>query len=111
MTRYLVQMKPDKLDHIIAMVALYRPGPDELHPRLHRPHARQGRRWSTGTLRMAPIFDSTFGIPVYQEQLMRAAVELAGYTPSESDELRSAISKKKKQRDREAPAGSSSRGP
>ena len=46
---------------------------------------------------MAPIFDSTFGIPVYQEQLMRAAVELAGYTPSESDELRSAISKKKKE--------------
>ncbi|MBI3737527.1 MAG: hypothetical protein HY258_00585, partial [Chloroflexi bacterium] len=46
---------------------------------------------------MAPIFDSTYGIPVYQEQLMRAAVELAGYTPSESDELRKAISKKKKE--------------
>jgi DNA polymerase-3 subunit alpha len=46
---------------------------------------------------MEPIFSDTFGIPVYQEQLMRAAVELAGYTPSESDELRKAISKKKKE--------------
>jgi DNA polymerase-3 subunit alpha len=44
--------------------------------------------------KMEPIFRDTYGIPVYQEQLMRAAVELAGYTPSESDELRKAISKK-----------------
>ena len=46
---------------------------------------------------LEPIFKDTYGIPVYQEQLMRAAVELAGYTPSESDELRKAISKKKKE--------------
>src|ERR1051325_1175924 len=43
---------------------------------------------------MEPIFSDTYGIPIYQEQLMRAAVELAGYTASESDELRKAISKK-----------------
>src|SRR6185369_15636750 len=47
--------------------------------------------------RLEPIFKDTYGIPVYQEQLMRAAVEIAGYTPSESDELRKAISKKKKE--------------
>src|SRR6185369_10087174 len=47
--------------------------------------------------RLEPIFRDTYGIPVYQEQLMRAAVEIAGYTPSESDELRKAISKKKKE--------------
>jgi DNA polymerase-3 subunit alpha len=45
--------------------------------------------------KMEPIFKDTYGIAIYQEQLMRAAVELAGYTPSESDELRKAISKKK----------------
>ncbi len=96
MTRYLVQMKPTKLDDIIAMVALYRPGPMQFIPdyiaRMHGEAQVEYRHPS-----MAPIFNSTYGIPVYQEQLMRAAVELAGYSPSESDELRSAISKKKKQ--------------
>ena len=96
MTRYLVQMKPTKLDHIVAMVALYRPGPMQFIPdyiaRMHGEAEVEYRHPA-----MAPIFDSTYGIAVYQEQLMRAAVELAGYTPSESDELRSAISKKKRQ--------------
>lgn len=96
MTRYLVQMKPTKLDHIIAMVALYRPGPMQFIPdyiaRMHEEAAVEYRHPS-----METIFGSTYGIPVYQEQLMRAAVELAGYTPSESDELRRAISKKKKE--------------
>ena len=96
MTRWLVQMKPSRLDHIIAMVALYRPGPMQFIPdyiaRMHGEAQVEYRHPA-----MAPIFDSTYGIPVYQEQLMRAAVELAGYTPSESDELRKAISKKKKE--------------
>ena len=96
MTRYLVQMKPTTLDHVIAMVALYRPGPMQFIPdyiaRMHGEAAVEYRDPA-----MAPIFGSTYGIPVYQEQLMRAAVELAGYTPSESDELRKAISKKKKE--------------
>jgi DNA polymerase-3 subunit alpha len=96
MTRYLVQMKPNRLDDIIAMVALYRPGPMQFIPDyIARMHGEAGVEYRHPAL--APIFDSTYGIPVYQEQLMRAAVELAGYTPSESDELRSAISKKKKQ--------------
>ena len=96
MTRFLMQMKPTKLDHIIAMVALYRPGPmNFIHDYIERMHGRAKIEYRHPAL--APIFDATFGIPVYQEQLMRAAVELAGYSPSESDELRSAISKKKKQ--------------
>ncbi len=93
MTRYLVQMKPKNLDNIIAMVALYRPGPMQFIPdyiaRMHGEAEVEYRHPA-----MEPIFQDTFGIPVYQEQLMRAAVELAGYTPSESDELRKAISKK-----------------
>ncbi len=96
MTRYLVQMKPKSLDNIIAMVALYRPGPMAFIPdyiaRMHGEAEVEYRH-----PKLEPIFKDTYGIPVYQEQLMRAAVELAGYTPSESDELRKAISKKKKE--------------
>jgi len=96
MTRYLVQMKPKSLENIIAMVALYRPGPMAFIPDyISRMHGESKVEYRHASL--APIFDSTYGIPVYQEQLMRAAVELAGYTPSESDELRKAISKKKKE--------------
>ena len=95
MTRWLVQMKPKTVEHIIAMVALYRPGPMAFIPdyiaRMHGEAEVEYRHPS-----LAPIFDSTYGIPVYQEQLMRAAVELAGYSPSESDDLRKAISKKNK---------------
>ncbi|MDD2921536.1 MAG: BglII/BstYI family type II restriction endonuclease, partial [Anaerolineales bacterium] len=96
MTRWLVQMKPQNLDNIIAMVALYRPGPMAFIPdyiaRMNGEAEVEYRHPA-----MEPIFKDTYGIPVYQEQLMRAAVELAGYTPSESDELRKAISKKKKE--------------
>src|SRR5688500_18463459 len=95
MTRWLVQMKPKTLDNIIAMVALYRPGPMAFIPDyIARMHGQAEVEYRHPALE--PIFQDTFGIPVYQEQLMRAAVELAGYTPSESDELRKAISKKNK---------------
>lgn len=97
MTRYLVQMKPRNLANVIAMVALYRPGPLEFIPQyIRRMHGEE-----TVTYRhpsMEPIFAETYGIPIYQEQIMRAAVDLAGYTPSESDELRKAISKKQKEK-------------
>ncbi|NJC98728.1 MAG: hypothetical protein FIB03_20745 [Anaerolineae bacterium] len=96
MTRWLVQMKPKTLDNIIAMVALYRPGPMAFIPdyiaRMNGEAEVEYRH-----PKLEPIFEDTYGIPVYQEQLMRAAVELAGYSPSESDELRKAISKKKKE--------------
>ncbi|OQY81587.1 MAG: DNA polymerase III subunit alpha [Anaerolineae bacterium UTCFX3] len=94
MTRYMVQMKPQTVEHVIAMVALYRPGPMAFIPDyIARMHGEAEVEYRHEALR--PIYESTYGIPVYQEQLMRAAVELGGYTPSESDELRSAISKKK----------------
>jgi len=95
MTRWIVQMKPKSLDNIVAMVALYRPGPMAFIPDyIARMHGEAEVEYRHPALQ--PIFQDTFGIPVYQEQLMRAAVELAGYTPSESDELRKAISKKNK---------------
>lgn len=93
MTRWLVQMKPQNLDNVIAMVALYRPGPMQFIPDyIARMHGEAEVEYRHEALR--PIFEDTYGIPVYQEQLMNAAVQLAGYTQSEADDLRKAISKK-----------------
>ncbi len=95
MTRYIMQMKPNNLANVIAMVALYRPGPLAFIPQyIKRMHGEE--KVSYRTPAMEPIFKETFGIPIYQEQLMRAAVELGGYTLPESDELRKVISKKQK---------------
>lgn len=94
MTRYLMQMQPKNLAHIIAMVALYRPGPLQFIPdyikRMHEEEPVTFRHEA-----MEPIFNETFGIAIYQEQIMTAAMEIAGYKASEADALRSAISKKK----------------
>ncbi len=77
------------------MVALYRPGPLEFIPTyIRRMHGEEKVDFRHPSLE--PIFQETYGIPVYQEQIMRAAVDIAGYTMSESDELRKAISKKQK---------------
>ena len=77
MTRYLVQMKPKNLDNIIAMVALYRPGPMEFIPDyIARMHGEAEVEYRHPALE--PIFKDTYGIPVYQEQLMRAAVRTGG---------------------------------
>ncbi len=97
MTRFLVQMRPRNLDNVIAMVALYRPGPLEFIPLyIRRMHGEEQTVYTHP--RLEPIFCDTYGIPVYQEQIMRAAVELAGYTLSEADELRKVIAKKQKEK-------------
>lgn len=94
MTRYLVQMKPKNLANIIAMVALYRPGPLEFIPSyIKRMHNEEPVTYRHPALES--IFQETYGIPIYQEQIMFAAMELAGYTASDADDLRKAISKKK----------------
>ena len=97
MTRYLVQMKPQNLANVIAMVALYRPGPLQFIPSyISRMHGLEQVTYNHPALE--PIFKETYGIPIYQEQIMRAAVVLGGYTLSESDELRKVISKKQKEK-------------
>jgi DNA polymerase-3 subunit alpha len=97
MTRYVAQMQPHNIDNVIAMVALYRPGPLEFIPTyIKRMHGEERVEYRHPALE--PIFNETFGIPVYQEQIMRAAVDLAGYTMSESDELRKVIAKKQKEK-------------
>jgi len=93
MRRNLVQMKPQNLDHVIAMISLFRPGPMDFIPSyIRRMHGEEEITYAHPSLK--PIFEETYGIPVYQEQIMRAAVEIAGYTASEADYLRKAISKK-----------------
>ena len=95
MTRNLMEMKPTKLEHVIAMIALYRPGPLEFIPSyIRRMHGQEKPTYLHPKLE--PIFRETFGIAVYQEQIMFAAMELAGYNASEADDLRKAIAKKKK---------------
>ncbi|MCX8024225.1 MAG: DNA polymerase III subunit alpha [Thermanaerothrix sp.] len=97
MTRYLMQMRPKTLANVIAMVALYRPGPLEFIPSyIRRMHGEEAVTYRHPA--MQPIFEETYGIPIYQEQIMRAAVDLAGYSLSEADDLRKAIAKKQKEK-------------
>lgn len=94
MTKNLVHMKPKNLDNIIAMVALYRPGPMQFIPQyIDRMHGKEKVEYRHELL--IPILEETYGIAVYQEQIMTAAIKLAGYTAAESDHLRKAIAKKK----------------
>jgi DNA polymerase III subunit alpha len=94
MTRYLVQMKPKTLDNIIAMVALYRPGPMAFIPDyIARMHGEAPVEYRHALLE--PILKETYGITVYQEQIMYTAMNLGGYTASEADDVRRAVSKKK----------------
>ena len=94
MRRYLMEMKPRELANVIAMVALYRPGPMDFIPTyIRRMHGHEKVSYRHPAL--ASIFEETYGIPVYQEQIMFAAMEMAGYTPAEADGLRKAIAKKK----------------
>lgn len=94
MRRYLVEMKPNELANVIAMVALYRPGPLEFIPTyIRRMHGEEQVSYRHEALQ--PIFEETYGIPVYQEQIMFAAMKLAGYSAADADGLRKAIAKKK----------------
>jgi DNA polymerase-3 subunit alpha len=92
----VVKMRPNKLDDLIALNALYRPGPLEagvIALYLDRRHGKQAVTYRHPVLKEA--LEPTYGLPVYQEQVMQIAVDLAGYTPSEADDLRKAMGKKK----------------
>lgn len=93
MRRYLKELKPTELEDLIAMVSLYRPGPMELIPSyIARKHGREKIEYLHPELE--PILKNTYGIGVYQEQMMQIARDLAGYTLPEADTLRKAIGKK-----------------
>lgn len=93
MRRYLKDLKPTELEDIIAMVALYRPGPIELIPSfVNRKHGKEEISYLHPQLE--PILKNTYGIGIYQEQMMKIARDLGGFTLSEADTLRKAIGKK-----------------
>ncbi|WP_416896464.1 MAG: DNA polymerase III subunit alpha [Minwuia sp.] len=89
----LRQMKPDKFEDIIAIVALYRPGPmDNIPTYISTKHGRESASYPHPLLE--PILAETYGIPVYQEQVMQMAQVLSGYSLGEADLLRRAMGKK-----------------
>lgn len=93
MRRYLKLLVPTELEDIIAMVSLYRPGPMELIPNYIR--AKHGKEKVTYLdPRMKIALEKTYGIIVYQEQLMEIARILAGFSYSDADVLRKAVGKK-----------------
>lgn len=93
MKRYLKELKPTEFEDIIAMVALYRPGPMEWIPDyIHGKHGHKKVAYLHPKLE--PILGNTYGVAIYQEQVMRIARDLAGFTMGEADVLRKAIGKK-----------------
>ena len=100
MRRLMMEMKPRLFDHIIAAISLYRPGPMENIPeyirRMHSAIYDNKDIVEYHTDALEPILKDTYGILVYQEQIIRIASDLAGYEPGEADMIRKAVSKKKK---------------
>jgi len=93
MRRYLKELKPNVLEDIIAMIALFRPGPMELIPDfIARKHGK--KKFTYLHPKLEPILKTTYGIAVYQEQLIEIAMILARFTYTEADTLRKAVGKK-----------------
>lgn len=93
MKRYIRELKPDRFEDIIAMVALYRPGPmqwiEDFINRKHNPELI-----TYGHPKMQQALENTYGIIVYQEQVMQIAKDLCGFTGGQADTLRKGIGKK-----------------
>jgi DNA polymerase-3 subunit alpha len=96
MQRLLKDAKPDRFEDIIALGALYRPGPMDLIPSfIARKHGKEEVEYPDS--RVEPILKETYGIMVYQEQVMQMAQIMGGYTLGGADLLRRAMGKKKVQ--------------
>jgi DNA polymerase-3 subunit alpha len=93
MRRALVDMRPDRFEDIIALVALYRPGPMANIP-TYCARKRGAEKPDYIHPNLEPVLRETFGVIVYQEQVMQAAQVLAGYSLGEADLLRRAMGKK-----------------
>lgn len=120
MRKFLIQLEPNSINDLVAMNALYRPGPMEFIPRyIERKHGREPVSYMPDELRelltktysaqvaeeenqkliqdLDPIMALTYGIAVYQEQLMFLVQKMAGFSLGEADMLRRGIGKKKKE--------------
>lgn len=93
MQRYIKELKPNKFEDIMVMVALYRPGPMQFIPTyIARKFGREEVEFAHPSLKNS--LGETYGIPVYQEQVMQASKDIAGFTGGEADILRKAMGKK-----------------
>ena len=97
----LRKLKPRRIQDLIAVSALYRPGPMENIPTyIRRHHGQEDVTWedfpTAGEQHLAPILAETYGIPVYQEQIMQIVQRVAGYSLGQADLLRRAMGKKKR---------------
>jgi len=92
----LKNMRPDSFEDIIALVALYRPGPmDNIPTYIKRKHGEETPTYMHDWLK--PVLEETYGVIIYQEQVMQIAQILAGYTLGQADLLRRAMGKKKQE--------------
>ncbi len=90
----LVNFKPDRIEDVIALIAAYRPGPMKMIPDfIARKHGKQQITYELPQLE--PILKETYGIILYQEQVMQIANAIGGYTMSQADTLRKVMGKKK----------------
>jgi DNA polymerase-3 subunit alpha len=95
MRRYLKELKPTDIEDLIAMISLYRPGPMDLIP--HYIARKYGKEKITYIHpKLESILKTTYGIAIYQEQLLQIARDLGSFSYSEADILRRAIGKKNK---------------
>ncbi len=93
MKRYLKQLKPDKFEDIIAMISLYRPGPMEWIPSYIK-GAHNPKKVKYLHPIFEPILQETYGVAIYQEQILQIARDFAGFSLGEADILRKAVGKK-----------------
>ncbi len=94
-TRTIMRLKPNRIEDIVAVLAIYRPGPMEyISEFIDRKH---GKKFAYIHPDLKPILEETYGIIVYQEQIMLIAQKIAGYSLGEADILRRAVSKKKEE--------------
>ena len=93
MKRYLRELKPTIFDDIVAMVALYRPGPMQwIDDFISRKHGKKKIQYTHPAMKNA--LETTYGVMVYQEQVMQISKEVCGFTGGQADTLRKAIGKK-----------------
>ena len=95
MRRFLTELKPSCFEDVIAAISLFRPGTLDagmVEPFIHRKHGKEPVEYDHPLLE--PVLRDTYGVIIYQEQVMRAAQALSGYTLEEADILRAAMGKK-----------------
>lgn len=93
MTSYLKDLEPAKIEHLMAMVALYRPGPMETIPEYIK-RKKNPKAVTYLDPRLKDILNQSYGMLTYQDDVLLIAVNLAGYTWKEADKLRKAMAKK-----------------